>query len=412
MIENFDYLRSLIVLITEKFVAAKHNLFLVGGVVRDALVNEKMVSPDLDLTTDATPDQIRALVEPLADAVWLQGEKFGTIGLSFRDLRMEITTHRSESYISSSRKPSVIFSLNIEDDLSRRDFTINAMAIEADNGNFLDPFNGKSDLENRVLKTPLDPYESFNDDPLRMLRAARFIARYDLAPVQEIIDTAKELAERILIVSPERIREELFKLLSLHNPKKGFEFLEEIDLLKKVFPFDISSNVKILDKTFSVLKPNDPVMRLSVLVNGVSRKEISKFVKNLRMSKDEMRKIESITVFLNKVSEGPKSKKWSDEEIRRLIDLTNWGVHDSISLIEASDLNKADFLHSLDELSSLEDLTSFESVLTSQEVMELLDLNPGPVVGEILTWLKEIRLKEGLITSDEAKTRVLNKWSE
>lgn len=412
MIENFDYLRSLIVPVTEKFLAAKHNLFLVGGVVRDALVNEKMVSPDLDLTTDATPDQIRALVEPLADAVWLQGEKFGTIGLSFRDLRMEITTHRSESYISSSRKPSVIFSLNIEDDLSRRDFTINAMAIEADNGNFLDPFNGKSDLENRVLKTPLDPYESFNDDPLRMLRAARFIARYDLAPVQEIIDTAKELAERILIVSPERIREELFKLLSLHNPQKGFEFLEEIDLLKKVFPFDISSNIKILDKTFSVLKPNAPVMRLSVLVNGVSRKEISKFVKNLRMSKDEMRKIESIAVFLNKVSEGPKSKKWSHEEIRRLIDLTNWGVQDSISLIEASDLNKADFLYSLDELSSLEDLTSFESVLTSQEVMELLDLNPGPVVGEILTWLKEIRLKEGLITSDEAKTRVLNKWSE
>ena len=118
MIENFDYLRSLIVPITEKFVAAKHNLFLVGGVVRDALVNEKMVSPDLDLTTDATPDQIRALVEPLADAVWLQGEKFGTIGLSFRDLRMEITTHRSESYIcllytspsprdlSTSRMPS------------------------------------------------------------------------------------------------------------------------------------------------------------------------------------------------------------------------------------------------------------------------------------------------------------------
>ena len=114
MIENFDYLRSLIVPVTEKFLAAKHNLFLVGGVVRDALVNEKMVSPDLDLTTDATPDQIRALVEPLADAVWLQGEKFGTIGLSFRDLRMEITTHRSESYISSSRKPSVIFSLKIE----------------------------------------------------------------------------------------------------------------------------------------------------------------------------------------------------------------------------------------------------------------------------------------------------------
>ena len=197
MTEIIDYLRNLISPVTERFVNEQHTLFLVGGVVRDSFINQKIKSPDLDLTTNATPDQIRALVEPVADAVWLQGERFGTIGLRIGEIRMEITTHRSESYITSSRKPSVTFSLNLEDDLSRRDFTVNAMAFELDTGNFFDPFNGRSDLENKILRTPLSPSESFNDDPLRILRAARFSAGYELKPVQEIVDTAKDLAERI-----------------------------------------------------------------------------------------------------------------------------------------------------------------------------------------------------------------------
>lgn len=412
MIGNFDYLRSLITPITERFVEANYKLFLVGGVVRDALINEKMSSPDLDLTTDATPDQIRHLVEPLADAVWLQGERFGTIGLKFKDLRMEITTHRSESYVSASRKPSVTFSLDIEDDLSRRDFTVNAMAIAVDSGNFLDPFNGKSDLEDRVLRTPIAPYESFNDDPLRMLRAARFIASYELTPVKEIVDTAKELVGRISIVSPERIREELLKLLSLKNPRKGFEFLEQIDLLSLIFPFETSLNIKNLDKTFELLTPNDPVMRLSVFLYGISKTDISKSLKDLRMSRDEIRKIENIAEFLKKISEGPNSNNWSNEEIRRIMDLSDWSIQDSVRLLEALDFNDSDFLHSLHDLNSTEDLTSFESPLSALEVMDLLDLSPGPVVGQVLFWLKEIRLKEGPIAPEEAKSRVLQEWKE
>ena len=323
MNEIIDRLRKLISPVTERFVNEQHTLFLVGGVVRDSFIHQKIESPDLDLTTNATPDQIRALVEPVADAVWLQGERFGTIGLRIGEIRMEITTHRSESYISSSRKPSVTFSLNLEDDLSRRDFTVNAMAIEVDSGTFFDPFNGRSDLENKILRTPLAPEKSFNDDPLRMLRAARFSAGYDLQPVQEIVDTAKDLADRILIVSAERIREEFLKLLSLENPTKGFDFLEKVHLLPKIFSFESNWDHNNFDKIFSLLPPDDPVIRLSVFFKGLSKKQAKESLKRLKMSREEKRRIENTVDFLNLLSSGPKSEKWTNEELRRLIDLNH-----------------------------------------------------------------------------------------
>ena len=412
MTESFDHLRNLITPITERFIQEKYTLFLVGGVVRDALVHQKIESPDLDLTTNATPDQIRALVEPVADAVWLQGERFGTIGLRIGETRMEITTHRSEFYTSSSRKPSVTFSLNLEDDLSRRDFTVNAMAIAVDSGNFFDPFNGKSDLENKILRTPLSPFESFNDDPLRILRAARFSAGYDLQPVQEIVDTAKDLAERILIVSAERIREEFLKLLSLENPTKGFEFLENVNLLAKIFSFESNLNSENLNKMFSLLPPDKAVIRFSVFFKGLSKKEVKDSLNRLRMSREEKRLIETVVDFLNSVSKGPKSEKWTAEEIRRLIDLSHLSLEESIILIEASNSDVKDFLTVLDNLRSVEDLISFEPVLTAQELMELLDIEPGPLVGEILSWIKEIRLCEGPISVDEERNRVLSHWKK
>ena len=412
MTETFDHLRNLTSPITERFVEEKHSLFLVGGVVRDALINQKIESPDLDLTTNATPEQIRALVEPVADAVWLQGERFGTIGLRIGEVRMEITTHRSESYISSSRKPSVTFSLNLEDDLSRRDFTVNAMAVEVDSGIFFDPFNGRSDLENKILRTPLAPNASFNDDPLRMLRAARFSAGYDLQPVQEIVDTAKDLAERILIVSAERIREEFLKLLSLENPTKGFEFLETVDLLPKIFSFESNLEHKDFDKIFSLLPPDDPVTRFSVFFKGLSKKEVKESLKRLKMSREEKRRIETIVDFLNLLSNGPKSEKWTNEELRRLIDLNQLSVETSINLIQASNSNVKEFLSSLEILRSTEDLISFEPQLTAQELMDLLHIEPGPLVGEILSWLKETRLRNGDISVDEEKKMVLKHWKK
>jgi len=410
--ENFDRLIDLVSPITGRFVQEKHTLFLVGGVVRDVLMNKNIESPDLDLTTNATPDQIRALVEPVADAVWLQGERFGTIGLRIGEIRMEITTHRSESYISSSRKPSVTFSLNLKDDLSRRDFTVNAMAIEVDSGIFFDPFNGRSDLDNKILRTPLAPDKSFNDDPLRMLRAARFSAGYDLQPVQEIVDTAKDLADRILIVSAERIREEFLKLLSLENPTKGFDFLEKVNLLPKIFSFESNLDHSNFDKIFSLLPPDDPLTRLSVFFKGLSKKEVKESLKRLKVSREEKRRIETTVDFLNLLSSGPKSEKWTNEELRRLIDLNQLSVETSINIIQASNSNIKEFLSSLEILRSTEDLTSFEPLLTAQELMDLLNIEPGPLVGEILSWLKEIHLRDGTISIDEEKKMVMENWKK
>ena len=412
MTEIIDYLRNLISPVTERFVNEQHTLFLVGGVVRDSFINQKIKSPDLDLTTNATPDQIRALVEPVADAVWLQGERFGTIGLRIGEIRMEITTHRSESYITSSRKPSVTFSLNLEDDLSRRDFTVNAMAFELDTGNFFDPFNGRSDLENKILRTPLSPSESFNDDPLRILRAARFSAGYELKPVQEIVDTAKDLAERILIVSAERIREEVLKLLALENPTKGFEFLEKVDLLPKILSFEFNLDNQNLNKIFSLLPPDDPISRFSIFFKGLSKTKVKESLHRLRMSREERRLIENIVDFLNFVSNGPKSEQWTDEEIRRSLDLNQLNVEESINLIVASDLNVKNFLGSVENLKATENLLSFEPSLTAQELMVLLNLEPGPLVGEILRWLKEIHLRDGPISVDEERNMVIEQWGK
>ena len=286
------------------------------------------------------------------------------------------------------------------------------MAIEVDSGIFFDPFNGRSDLENKILRTPLAPDKSFNDDPLRMLRAARFSAGYDLQPVQEIVDTAKDLADRILIVSAERIREEFLKLLSLENPTKGFDFLEKVQLLPKIFSFESNLDHNNFDKIFSLLPSDDPVIRLSVFFKGLSKKEVKESLKRLKMSREEKRRIETTVDFLNLLSSGPKSEKWTNEELRRLIDLNQLSVETSINIIQASNSNIKEFLSSLEILRSTEDLISFEPLLTAQELMDLLNIEPGPLVGEILSWLKEMHLRDGTISIDEEKKMVLEHWKK
>jgi poly(A) polymerase len=194
---GFDDLREAVAPVSERFTAAGHRLYLVGGLVRDRLMG--LVSTnDHDLTTDATPDLVREIVEDVADAVWLQGERFGTVGIRVGDLIMEITTHRAESYVGDSRKPVVRFSTDLHEDLGRRDFTVNAMAVDVVDGQLHDPFDGRADLAAGILRTPLSPEESFGDDPLRMLRAARFHARYDLVPVDGLVEAARTLAEKYL----------------------------------------------------------------------------------------------------------------------------------------------------------------------------------------------------------------------
>ena len=177
--------------LADRFVAAGHSVYLVGGTVRDLLLGRPIVG-DYDLTTDARPPEIKRLLADWADAIWTQGERFGTIGARRGDRSYEITTHRAEAYHADSRKPDVAFADAIESDLSRRDFTVNAMALALPDPHLIDPFDGAADLAAGRLRTPLSAAESFTDDPLRMLRAARFLAGYDLHPVEGLADAIRD----------------------------------------------------------------------------------------------------------------------------------------------------------------------------------------------------------------------------
>lgn len=234
-----DELRSLAVdlrPVVEAFDAAGHRLYLVGGIVRDLLLGERRTGDDVDLTTDAPPAVTRALLAPLATALWTQGERFGTIGAHVAGRIVEITTHRAESYHPGSRKPEVVFGTDLSVDLSRRDFTINAMARQLPSGELVDPFDGAGDLAAGRLRTPLDPEVSFSDDPLRMLRAARFTARFHLRPDADLVATATRLADRLGIVSVERIHDELERLLAVPDPTPGLDLLTATGLLERILP--------------------------------------------------------------------------------------------------------------------------------------------------------------------------------
>ncbi|MEI6454411.1 MAG: CCA tRNA nucleotidyltransferase, partial [Actinomycetes bacterium] len=204
--------------IAEAFERAGRSLYFVGGSVRDAFLDASTESPDYDLTTDALPDEIESLCAPFATALWTQGKRFGTIGFIHGGQQFEITTHRAEVYLPESRKPEVSFGDDIDLDLSRRDFTVNAMALRIHDLTLIDPYGGISDLLGHRLRTPLDPQVSFEDDPLRMLRAARFAAKYSLEPDAELLAAVTRNADRLSIVSAERIRDELDKIMVLDVP--------------------------------------------------------------------------------------------------------------------------------------------------------------------------------------------------
>jgi len=198
--------------LAERFDAAGFKLYLVGGIVRDSVLGRPFLK-DRDFTTDARPVDTKALVDGWADAVWTQGERFGTIGFEKDKVRYEVTTHRGEAYHPDSRKPDVVFASAVEEDLARRDFTVNAMALSLPEAELIDPYGGVEDLAAHRLRTPLSPEESFSDDPLRMLRAARFIAGYNFVPDDALVQAVRALRGRLEIVSAERIRDELDRLL-------------------------------------------------------------------------------------------------------------------------------------------------------------------------------------------------------
>jgi len=387
--------------IAERFTDAGFSLYLVGGIVRDLELGFAIDELDFDLTTNARPAEIKSLVAPLADAVWDQGERFGTIGCMVGGREFEITTHRAEWYSSDSRKPDVVFGDDIEVDLSRRDFTVNAMAINVADGNLIDPFDGRGALTRGELRTPIDPEVSFSDDPLRVMRAARFIARYELDPTPELVAAATALADRLGIVSAERIREELDKLLEAERPSIGLRFLSEVGALSVAIPCLSDDRAEQVIVVVDATPVNRSVRRATVFA-GCATDDRRDQIAALRYSNEEKRSMLALFAGLEMV-DGHDDGDWSDEEVRRLVDCTGYPQMDVLFAVsEALKSQQSTLLRqAFVTLDTAEDLTSFEPASTGDEIMAAFGLESGPQVGEYIKILRERHLLAGPTSANE-----------
>ncbi len=406
----FDDLCAAVSSVADRFLANRFQLYLVGGVVRDRLLGVDR-TPDLDLTTDAPPERIRELVDGVADTVWLQGERFGTVGIRLGDLTMEITTHRSEAYMGDSRKPVVRFSTDLYEDLARRDFTVNAMAVEVAERSLHDPHDGRGDLGRGILRTPLSPEESFSDDPLRMLRAARFVARYGLVPAEGLVGAARSLVGRMAIVSAERIRDEFFRLLEVEDPSPGVHLLAEIGLLDGLLPEVAALDVGERNRALEVVATatDDPVLRLAVLAQSVGG--MASRLVDLRLSGTDVRRIAVLVDGADQIVEGSTDGSWSDEEVRRLAVAVGPSLDPVLDFVDLVGVETGDLVAVVERLGSVGEFDDLGPALDGDAVMVLLDLSAGPEVGEALSWLVDLRLREGRVAPDEAAARLVDWWS-
>jgi len=406
----FDDLCAAVSSVADRFLANRFQLYLVGGVVRDRLLGVDR-TPDLDLTTDAPPERIRELVDGVADTVWLQGERFGTVGMRLGDLTMEITTHRSEAYMGDSRKPVVRFSTDLYEDLARRDFTVNAMAVEVAERSLHDPHDGRGDLGRGILRTPLSPEESFSDDPLRMLRAARFVARYGLVPAEGLVGAARSLVGRMAIVSAERIRDEFFRLLEVEDPSPGVHLLAEIGLLDGLLPEVAALDVGERNRALEVVATatDDPVLRLAVLAQSAGG--MASRLVDLRLSGTDVRRIAVLVDGADQIVEGSTDGSWSDEEVRRLAVAVGPSLDPVLEFVDLVGVETGDLVAVVERLGSVGEFDDLGPALDGDAVMILLDLSAGPEVGEALSWLVDLRLREGRVAPDEAATRLVDWWS-
>ena len=387
--------------------AGGYRVYLVGGIVRDLIAGRQRSAPDIDLTTDATPEQIEHVLDGKTDALWKQGARFGTIGCRLGDRIFEITTHRSEAYMSESRKPIVTFSTRVEDDLSRRDFTVNAMALTVPGGELIDPFGGQGDLAARILRTPLAPDVSLSDDPLRMLRAARFVAGYALAPEPDIETAIVALRDRLGIVSRERIRDELDKLLAVPDPVPGLVLLRRTELLAEFIPELSGAD----DASFELLRRIDGLARrrVALFLPIVDR---STAVARARVLKYSAREIESIGAVLYAVDALRALGGVDPPSVRRWVRAAGIDVNDALAVAEAMPLPTAPALRRLlDRLVAQEDMQALEPELDGDEVQRVLGIAQGRDVGAALKFLLDLRLDEGVLGPDEARRRLREWWS-
>ncbi len=444
-----------------RFAAAGHRLYLVGGPVRDGFVGPPgggdAFGPDADIdcTTDALPDEIEAVLVGWADATWLQGKRFGTIGARHAGRRFEITTHRAEAYRPDSRKPDVAFGTDIVADLERRDFTVNAMAISLPELRLVDPFGGLDDLiVHRRLRTPLAPEESFSDDPLRMLRAARFATGYDLVPDPDLIEAVGRLAGRLEIVSAERIRDELDRLLVLPDPSDGLWFVVRTGLAAHFLPElpaleleqdPIHRHKDVLAHTIAVVARthSDKILRLAALFHDVGKPRTRSYAAGVvsfhhhdavgaRMARARMEALRYPGAEIEDVARlvalhlrfHTYKMGWTDSALRRyardagpLLDRLN-----ALTRADCTTRNAAratalaarmdDLEQRLARLREREELEAIRPQLDGGEVMAELGLAPGPDVGRALAFLLEVRLDEGVLDDGEIRRRLHSWWAE
>jgi poly(A) polymerase len=447
------------------FAAAGHALALVGGSVRDALLGR--LGNDLDFTTDARPHDVQRLLRGWADTVWDVGIAFGTVGARKGEFVIEVTTYRSEAYDRTSRKPEVTYGDTLDGDLERRDFTVNAMAVALPGTTFVDPFSGLADLATGVLRTPGTPEDSFSDDPLRMLRAARFSAQLGFTVAPEVVLAMTAMADRIDIVSAERVRDELVKLILAPDPRAGLLLLVDTGLADRVLPelpllrLEIDEHHRhkdVYEHTLTVLEqamdledgPDgdvpgpDFVLRFAALMHDVGKPRTRRLepgggvsfhhheTVGARMTLKRMQALRFSTELSEDVSRlvelhlrfhGYGTGEWTDSAVRRYVrdagpllsrlhrltraDSTTRNKRRALALAEAYDHLE----ERIAELTETEELARIRPDLDGNRVMEILGIPPGREVGQAMAYLMELRMDRGPIGPDAAKAALLDWWA-
>lgn len=450
--------------LAQLFKAAGYEFAIVGGPVRDLILSREI--HDLDFTTNALPEQILQLITPWADTVWDIGIAFGTVGARRKDFQVEITTYRSEIYNDESRKPDVTFGTSLDDDLIRRDFTINAMAVRLPELTFVDPFGGVDDLSKRVIRTPRAPELSFSDDPLRMMRAARFASQLGFTPVVDVLLAATEMSDRIKIVSAERVRDEFSKLIMGSHPTRGLEILEGTKLAEHVIPelpalqLEIDEHHKhkdVYEHSLIVLQqaidletkhePNcepDLILRLAALLHDIGKPKTRRFesgggvsfhhhevvgAKIARKRLTAMRYPSDVIDSVCKLTElhlrfhGYGQGQWTDSAVRRYVrdagdelvrlhkltraDCTTRNPRRAAILSATYD----DLEERIAALAEQEELNSIRPDLDGNDIMAILNVPSGPMIGKAYNYLLNVRLDEGPLTREEAIERLTTWWN-
>ena len=446
------------------FADAGFDLAIVGGPVRDALLGR--ATNDLDFTTDARPDDILRIVKPISSAQWDIGRAFGTIGARVRGEQVEITTYRADSYDGVTRKPTVEFGDTIEGDLVRRDFTVNAMALRVPARTLVDPTGGVEDLVGVTLRTPADPRVSFGDDPLRMLRAARFASQLGFEVDPGTVEAMAELRETLEIVSPERIQSELVKLLATDDPVRGIRLLVETGLMREFLPEVPALQLEVdehhhhkdvyehsltvvrqaidLEKARNPGAAPDVPLRLAALLHDIGKPATRRLepgggvtfyhhdIKGARMARKRLQALRFDSDTIGAVARlielhlrffGYSEGAWTDSAVRRYVrdagaeldrlhiltraDVTTRNPKKAGRLARAYD----DIERRIAELAAQEELEAMRPELDGNRIQEVLGIPPGREVGEAYRFLLDVRLDEGVIGPDAAEQRLREWWA-